>query len=259
MKKLVIVHGDKGGVGKSTFSGLLADYFLQKFGHCVLVEGDRKIPDVARRFEGVEGVDGKLVDLARPDLSEEALVALFNEIENSGDFVVINLPAGASSTIDAQSAILFPAAEELGFQVAVAWLMGQEEDSIRLLQDSRLCQEAHRAMLLINARHGDPSRSFWWSHPFRQEWRERGGLEAVFPNLTDRVMRKVRETTGRYSDLMTRPDFTVIERQAIKRWIDHSRRSSLDELVGFPDITSTDTFVDDEKFIFNEEDFGGGF
>ena len=248
MKKIVIVHGDKGGVGKSTFSGLLADYFLQKFGHCVLVEGDRKIPDVARRFEGVEGVDGKLVDLARPDLSEEALVALFNEIENSGDFVVINLPAGASSTIDAQSAILFPAAEELGFEVSVAWLIGQEEDSIRLLQDSRLCQEAHRAMLLINARHGDPSRSFWWNHPFRKDWRERGGLEAVFPNLTDRVMRKVRETTGRYSDLVAKPDFTVIERQAIKRWTDQVWSGPVQNLVELPDLDLSACMVAGEDF-----------
>ena len=28
-KRLVIVHGDKGGVGKSTFARLLADYYTQ--------------------------------------------------------------------------------------------------------------------------------------------------------------------------------------------------------------------------------------
>ena len=79
-KKLVIVHGDKGGVGKSTFAGLTVDYFLERTGKCVVVEGDKKIPDVAARFGGVPGVVGKIVDLARPDLSEEAIVALFSEI-----------------------------------------------------------------------------------------------------------------------------------------------------------------------------------
>lgn len=250
MKKLVVVHGDKGGVGKSTFAGLVVDYILEKVGHCVVVEGDRKIPDVASRFAGVEGIEGKLVDLARPDLSEEAIVALFGEIENSGDLVVINLPAGASSTIDVQSSILFPASKELGFEVSVFWLIGQEEDSIRLLKESRLCQESHRGMVLINARHGDPARSFWWGHPYRQEWREKGGLEAVFPALTDRVMRRVRETTGRYSDITKRSDFSVIERQAIKRWIDQTWRGPIQELVGLPEAGA---LVSDAEVNLREE------
>ena len=90
-------------------------------------------------------------------------------------------------------------------------------------------------MVLINARHGDPSRSFWWSHPYRQEWLERGGMEAVFPCLTDRVMRKVRETTGRYSALFKRPDFTVVERQAIKRWVDQVWNGPIEDLIALPE------------------------
>ena len=76
MKKLVIVHGDKGGVGKSTFSGLLADYFLQKFGHCVVVEGDRTIPDVAARY--VEARGRKRSGTASPKNSQSFI--------NSGEF-----------------------------------------------------------------------------------------------------------------------------------------------------------------------------
>ncbi len=220
-KKLVIVHGDKGGVGKTTFAGLTVDYFLERTGKCVVVEGDKKIPDVAARFSGVPGVEGKIVDLARPDLSEEAIVALFSEIEKiGGDHVVINLPAGASSTIDAQSEILYPAAHELGFEVCVFWLLGQEEDSIRLLTESSLCQCADRKMVVINGHYGDPTRSFWWAHNFRTHWIQGEGMEGIFPDLTDRVIRRVREMNGRYTDMVKHPDFTIIERQAVKRWID---------------------------------------
>ena len=56
-------------------------------------------------------------------------------------------------------------------------------------------------------------------------------MEAVFPSLTERVMRKVRETTGRYSDLVAKPDFTVIERQAIKRWIDQVWSGPVEDLI----------------------------
>ena len=231
-KKLVIVHGDKGGVGKSTFAGLTVDYFLERTGKCVVVEGDKKIPDVAARFGGVPGVVGKIVDLARPDLSEEAIVALFSEIEKiGGDHVVINLPAGASSTIDAQSEILYPAAHELGFEVCIAWILGSGEDSVRLLCDSKLCEHADRKIASLNSMFGEPQKTIWWDHVARENWLANGGIEGVFPELTDRVIRKVRETQGRYLHLCQHEDFTIIERQAIKRWIDLSWKQNIVPLI----------------------------
>ena len=55
MKRLVIAHGNKGGIGKSMFSGLLANYLLGKSSHCVVVEGERTIHDVAARYAGARG------------------------------------------------------------------------------------------------------------------------------------------------------------------------------------------------------------
>ena len=50
MKKLFVIHGDKGGIGKSTFAFLHADFLLDRRGQIVIVEGDKKISDVADRF-----------------------------------------------------------------------------------------------------------------------------------------------------------------------------------------------------------------
>ena len=49
-KKLTVIHGDKGGIGKSTFAFLHADFLLDRRGQIVIVEGDKKISDVADRF-----------------------------------------------------------------------------------------------------------------------------------------------------------------------------------------------------------------
>ena len=49
-KKLTVIHSDKGGIGKSTFAFLHADFLLYHHGQIVIVEGDKKISDVADRI-----------------------------------------------------------------------------------------------------------------------------------------------------------------------------------------------------------------
>ena len=49
-KKLSVIHGDKGGAGKSTFAFLHADFLLYHHGQIVIVEGDKKISGVADRL-----------------------------------------------------------------------------------------------------------------------------------------------------------------------------------------------------------------
>lgn len=222
-KTILIVHGDKGGVGKTTYASLAIDYLLNKYGAATVIEGDKKIADVLARYVGVSGVKGLTVDLARPDLSEEAIIGLFAKIEEiGGDHIVINCPASASGTIDAQAEIIMPAAQELGYQVIVAWLMGPGEDSARLAIESALCREADQKIAVINGLFGDPERTAWAKHESRADWQESGGYEGVLPAMTDRIARRVRETPGRFTAIANDRDLTVIERQAIKRWIEKS-------------------------------------
>ena len=49
-KKLTVIHGDKGGIGKTTFAFLHADFLLYHHGQIVIVKGDKKISDVADRL-----------------------------------------------------------------------------------------------------------------------------------------------------------------------------------------------------------------
>ncbi len=220
-KTILIVHGDKGGVGKSTLAALCVDYCIEQFGACAVVEGDAKIDDVARRFGGTLGVDGYLVDLARADASEDAAVRLFEELEHANAaHVVINTPASASSTIDAQADLIVPSAHELGYQVVVAWLVGAGEDSARLAGESSLCAAADRKVAVINDHYGVAATSIWGRHVARTAWLDTGGTEAHLPDLTERVAEIVRESTGRPS-LLAAPasGLPVITRTVIKRWV----------------------------------------
>jgi hypothetical protein len=221
MKKLIIIHGDKGGVGKSTLTCALIDLALTESPVCV-VEGDVKIADVARRFTGVAGVTGLQIDLARPDGSEDAAISLFGSLESAGApaTVIVNLPASASGTIDTQSSIICAAAQEMGYDVRVGWLLGPGEDSARLAGTSAICAAADRKVAVYNGAFGAPDRAAWLNHASRAEWKKTGGLESIMPALAARVMSDIRDMPGRYSDLATAGSgLTIISRQVIKNWL----------------------------------------
>lgn len=232
MKHIIIVHGDKGGVGKTTVAGLSADYAVKKHGSVVVVEGDLKIGDIARRFRGVAGVQGLAVDLARPDGSEDAAVALFSEIEKlDADLVVINTPASASLTIDRQADIIVPAAHDLGYAVHVAWLLGPGDDSARLAGESQLCRLADRKVAIVNKAFGQTIA--WAHHPARAAWLESGGIEGELPVLSERTMAAVRDLPGRYSVIaQDLGALNTIQRSAVHRWVHASWVSAIVPIFG---------------------------
>ncbi len=221
MKKIILIHGDKGGVGKSTLAAALVDIALRAGPVCV-VEGDIKIADVARRYAGITGVSGLAIDLARPDGSEDAIITLFDKIEAAAapEIIIVNLPAGASSTVDAQAEILSSVAREMGYEIRVAWLLGAGEDSARLAAESALCDIADRKIAVYNSAFGEPSRAVWMTHPARDAWLSSGGLETIMPALASRVMTEIRDRPGRYSTLAA-PDsgLTVLSSRIIKNWL----------------------------------------
>ncbi len=225
-KTILVVHGDKGGVGKSTLATLIADYVLRQFGAVTVVEGDSTIFDVAPRFDGVAGATCLAVDLARPDLSEEAVVALLSEIERASgnNHIVINTPASASKTLDAQADLIAPAIADMGYQLLVAWLVDVGEDSAVLSQTSKLCQMADIRMAVRNERLKPKERLPWEHHAARQAWIASGGLEGILPGLSERVAARLREVKSvPFSHLIDDKErFTIVERQAIKRWINNA-------------------------------------
>lgn len=222
-KSILVVHGDKGGVGKSTFASLVTDYVLHTFGKVALVEGDSTIFDVAPRFENTENVDIMAVDLARPDMSEDAIVALFDEIERGVDgdsHIIINTPASAGKTLDAQADLIAPAIEGLGYKLVVCWMVDVGEDSARLSMQSKLCEMADLRVAVRNTRLKAVDALPWANHKARTAWLKSGGIEVTLPGLTERVVSKVREIQVPFSEIVTADvGLSVIERQAVKRWV----------------------------------------
>ena len=225
MKQMIFVHGDKGGCGKSTFATLLTDFMLNQGLPVALIEGDAMIRDVAPRFEDVANVNVVDVDLARSDMSEDAIVGLFSVLEqhlSDVETVVVNTPASGSATLDKQADIITRTLLELGFELVVAWMIGEDEASAKLASQSQLCKMAKAKIAVQNTRLKPVEALPWRKHPIRQEWLASGGKEIVLPGLTERVISKVREIQKPYSEIVRDRDncLTIVERQSLKRWVE---------------------------------------
>lgn len=232
--RLYVSHGDKGGVGKSLLSCLLADHLLSRHGAVTIVEGDGTISDVARRFQGVPGVSGMSVDLAKPDNALDAIMALFEALENAGspEHVVLNLPASASATLDQCGEVIGETAEGLGYALHVAWLNAGDEDSARLCVQSELCRRADKRVVVVNDR--TPSAwQTWQSRPERKEWCKTGGQEARLPVLVERAAVVMRERPGRLVDL-TEPGsgLPLVTHQVLKSWLRACNSGPVAALIG---------------------------
>lgn len=88
MKRIIFVHGDKGGVGKTQCATRTAAVFEAAGQPLDLIDGDAKNPGVDLLF----GDKVRCMDLRRTD----GLETLFEAIANARDDVLIDMPAGGS-------------------------------------------------------------------------------------------------------------------------------------------------------------------
>ena len=233
MKKLMISHGDKGGVGKSIYAMLATDYLLDKGQSVAVVEGDVEIGDVKKRYDGVENVAAFSVNLDKSGRdAENAIAVLFRHVEKMGcENVVINAPANAKKALDSNAELILPVARDLGFQVCVAWMIGIEEASAEMSAKSVICEMADRKIAVVNRHESEYDADFaWFTQPkYKDAWIKSGGLMGETPELASRVASKLKEHKGRSLASLAGPDspLHIVDRQVIKNWLRKSWLSAV--------------------------------
>jgi len=221
-KKIIMVHGDKGGVGKSMVSSIIVDYYLTNYdtNDVMVIEGDNTVPDVARRF------DGLLKCVNAPLTGEdptEMIAKLIDLIESSEiSRIVVNLPASAGETIDPLAAdFIAPAMEEIGVEVDVVFVIGKAKESALLAERSvatGLVSIAKNKLAVLNGFFGNPEQFTWSSSDSREKWYENGGEEIYLPLLHERVASLAE--AGSFSGLAAVDGgLTVANRMLMKRWL----------------------------------------
>ena len=73
MKTVIFSHGDKGGVGKSTIAAVMVSSIADRAGHCAIIDGDVKTPDLYNRYAGTPGVDVHTMQMKDYGLSKASV------------------------------------------------------------------------------------------------------------------------------------------------------------------------------------------
>jgi len=138
-KTVIFSHGDKGGVGKSLVCATLVDLLIEDGVRVALVDGDTDNADVAQRFEnsGIPIAKIRLSDFSEYETAVNRMLNFAQEaIERHGtEVIVVNLPAGASATVDRDPQVIEDALGGIDAKLRVILSLGNSSLSLQSLND----------------------------------------------------------------------------------------------------------------------------
>ncbi|SCC93608.1 conserved hypothetical protein [Thiomonas sp. X19] len=205
--KTFVVDGDKGGVGKTMVSRLLAETYLrgEELGlpkcQLMVADADKTNPDFCGEggYETCDQFGSMLVDLSAPRLWGE----LANDLEGAvaasalGEVrVVINLPAGIG-----ERSLLSADRSAIGvleyLRAVPVWVMGRTEDSISQLERrwKEFPKTYEHGLVVLNQFFGDKDRFVMWnSSQVRRDLLDGDWKEVAIPELSDLTVQRIGRT-----------------------------------------------------------------
>lgn len=212
------VGGSKGGVGKSLFTFILANYFLEKNGNILLVDSDTDNPDVYKAHKDM-GLPNLTCAMNRLD-SKNDWMDLSNLMEKYPDhLVIINGAARTKETIQNNGAMFWEMLEMLNRKMIVFWLINIQRDSVELLHSFQQSLPKATIHVCRNLFFGNPEKFEIYNSSKARENVEIQGKTINFPELAPRV------ATALYS--RRQPIKTAYEQMRISERVELSRWKNL--------------------------------
>lgn len=134
MKKIIVVGGGKGGVGKSMLSMCLLDMIRERLGEqckdkLLYIETDDSNADVYKAV-----MDSITCDVINLD-TQGGNILMGDAIEKmKPDYVVVNTAARATESIIQHSGIISSMAHDMKMNLIMAWAMNRQRDGLELLK-----------------------------------------------------------------------------------------------------------------------------
>ncbi len=205
-------------MGKSLFTFILANYFLEKNSNILLVDSDTDNPDVYKAHKDM-GLPNLTCAMNRLD-SRNDWMDLSNLMEKYPDhLVIINGAARTKETVQENGEMFWEMLEMLKRRMTVFWLINIQRDSVELLHSFQQSLPKATIHVCRNLFFGKPERFEVYNSSKAREKIEEQSKTLDFPDLSPRV------ATALYS--RRQPIKTAYEQMQISERVELSRWKNL--------------------------------
>jgi NAD(P)-dependent dehydrogenase (short-subunit alcohol dehydrogenase family) len=227
-KKIYIVIGGKGGVGKTIVSKSLTEHLLEQGENVLAIDADCANPGLHKTFEKQDGHEteypAKLVvhtfNLAQVE-GWSALITLCSDLPDHT--VVIDTPAGSHESIRQFATILHSCLGELDRDWCSLFVVSGQRDSVELLAEYlEITPRTHVVHAILNGFFGD-GRSFerFQRSNTRVQVLARRGTIASFPALAAHIVNAI--DWDRLSFTQAARQFAIGHRAVLIPWLSEVR------------------------------------
>ncbi|MDP2173591.1 MAG: protein mobD [Candidatus Cloacimonadaceae bacterium] len=211
-KRIFLIGGSKGGVGKSMVSMAIIDYLQEQGESVLLIESDTSNPDVWKGYG--ECVETQFLDLDEAD----GWIQLVNLCDSKPEcVVVINTAARNNHGVSAYGATLNSTLAELKRDLVTLWVINRQRDSLELLKEYMDAIPDSRVHVVRNGYFGEEKKfELYNGSKIRTAVESRGGLSLNFPDLADRVSDDI--YSKRLSIAQALKELPIGNRAELARW-----------------------------------------
>ncbi|MDR9897788.1 chromosome partitioning protein ParA [Aetokthonos hydrillicola Thurmond2011] len=217
--QVVIVTGDKGGVGKSTFARGLLHLYINKKLKYLAYDSDHRNAQLYRHYNSVKpGV--KLLNIFTRGGADDLLIDLESE---RPPLALVDLPAQSGVFFEEFEKDLgvFDAVKELGYRVTMVSVLSRVKDSVNILRVlHEYCDNRVDYVVVKNLFHGDGDKfERYDSSQTRTKLLSAGAVEVMMPDLFFKPYDYIDEKNLPFSAVLESKEANIVIKSRVSAWL----------------------------------------
>ncbi|MBJ7298574.1 MAG: chromosome partitioning protein ParA [Dolichospermum sp.] len=239
--RIVIITGDKGGVGKSTFARGLLHLYINKQLKYLAYDSDHRNAQLYRHYDSAQpGV--KLLDIFTRGGADDLLIDLEKELP---PLVLVDLPAQSGLFFEnfEKDLGVFDAVKGLGYRVTMVSVLSRVKDSVNILRIlHKYCGDSYGALryrvdyvVVKNLFHGEADKFERYDNSdTRTTLLVDGAVEIKMPDLFFKPYDYIDEKNLTFSEVLEDKQANIVIKSRVSAWLKEFEQSVLNanELLG---------------------------
>jgi hypothetical protein len=232
--RIVIITGDKGGVGKSTFARGLLHLYINKQLKYLAYDSDHRNAQLYRHYDSAQpGV--KLLDIFTRGGADDLLIDLEKELP---PLVLVDLPAQSGLFFEnfEKDLGVFDAVKGLGYRVTMVSVLSRVKDSVNILRILHIyCGDRVDYVVVKNLFHGEADKfERYDSSDTRTKLLDAGAVEIKMPDLFFKPYDYIDEKNLTFSEVLEDKQANIVIKSRVSAWLKEFEQSVLNanELLG---------------------------